>query len=56
MTAPVPGRNLHKETIVIVSASTYGFGGYAEPGDRIILELGGQKREFQVLGVGGCAL
>ena len=37
---------------VIVSASTYGFGGYAEPGDRITLELGGQKREFQVLGVG----
>ena len=37
---------------VIVSASTDGFGGYAEPGDRITLELGGQKREFQVLGVG----
>ena len=37
---------------VIVSASSYGFGGYAEPGDRITLELGGHKREFQVLGVG----
>ena len=37
---------------VIVSASAYGFGGYSEPGDRITLELGGQKREFQVLGVG----
>ena len=37
---------------VIVSASIYGFGGYSEPGDRITLEIEGQKREFQVLGVG----
>ncbi len=37
---------------VIVSASIDGFGGYSEPGDTVTLELGGQKREFQVLGVG----